>query len=458
MGFDDPAFDASDEELARAAVAGARAPLDTVDFERLRAVGWAEADLPEDFRPFAQGGFGTPSGRLRLWSEDLPPGFDPPPGDDEPLALMTVKSAHHFLNSTYANLPRHLAGEGEPLLDLHADDAAARGIADGDVVRVQQRPRRGRRARPDRRRRRSRRGRAAVGVVGLAQPRWHHGQRVDDRRAHRSRRRRRVPFRPRRGRAGARTASPRAPTWQVIQRRSHDQEPTLQARAAGGGGARRRHGGGDRGHPVVVGRGDPRLLRHRPPPTPGRCACIDADATPTQNCATSEATLTWNQQGPHRPAGRPRPARRQRQRHRHLRRWRLRRRLTVHTQTGGPSADIFLALDGIPGDSTTPTTRTRSRSSPSRSWPSARPRAPAPRSSPRCAWTRSTTSSSPKLFAAATSGRHIKSAMLTFSTGSDPPGPTSSPTSSATSPSRATSRAAPTRTPSRSARWRRRSA
>ena len=136
MGFDGEAFEATDEELARAAVAGARAPLDTIDFERLREVGWAEADLPEDFRPFADGGFGTPSGRLRLWSDGLPPGFDPPPGDDEPLALVTAKSAHHFLNSTYANLPRHLAGEGEPLLDLHPDDAAARGIADGDVVRV----------------------------------------------------------------------------------------------------------------------------------------------------------------------------------------------------------------------------------------------------------------------------------------------------------------------------------
>jgi anaerobic selenocysteine-containing dehydrogenase len=136
MGFDGEAFEATDEELARAALAGARAPLDTIDFERLREVGWAEADLPEDFRPFADGGFGTPSGRLRLWSDGLPPGFDPPPCDDEPLALVTAKSAHHFLNSTYANLPRHLAGEGEPLLDLHPDDAAARGIADGDAVRV----------------------------------------------------------------------------------------------------------------------------------------------------------------------------------------------------------------------------------------------------------------------------------------------------------------------------------
>jgi anaerobic selenocysteine-containing dehydrogenase len=136
MGFDGPAFDATDEDLARAAVEGARWPLAGIDFDEMRATGWAQALLPDDFRPFAQGGFGTPSGRFRLWSEDLPPGFHPPPGDDEPLALVTAKSAHHFLNSTYANLPRHLAGEGEPMLELHADDAAARRIDDGDVVRV----------------------------------------------------------------------------------------------------------------------------------------------------------------------------------------------------------------------------------------------------------------------------------------------------------------------------------
>jgi anaerobic selenocysteine-containing dehydrogenase len=136
MGFDGTAFDATDEELARAAVEGARWPLEGIDFDRLREVGWVEASLPDDFRPFAEGGFGTPSGRFRFWSDELPPGFDPPPGDEEPLALITAKSAHHFLNSTYANLPRHLAGEGEPMLELHAVDAAARGIDDGDLVRV----------------------------------------------------------------------------------------------------------------------------------------------------------------------------------------------------------------------------------------------------------------------------------------------------------------------------------
>jgi anaerobic selenocysteine-containing dehydrogenase len=136
MGFDGAEFDITDEELVRLALAGARAPLDKVDFDELRAVGWAEADLPEDFRPFAEGGFATPSGRLRLWSDELPPGYRPPPGDDEPLALMTPKSSHHFRNSTYANLPRHLAAEGEPMLEISPEDAAERGIEDGDRVRV----------------------------------------------------------------------------------------------------------------------------------------------------------------------------------------------------------------------------------------------------------------------------------------------------------------------------------
>ena len=53
-----------------------------------------------------------------------------------PLALITAKSALHFLNSSYANLRRHREAEGEPLLDIHPQDAAARGISTGDLVRT----------------------------------------------------------------------------------------------------------------------------------------------------------------------------------------------------------------------------------------------------------------------------------------------------------------------------------
>ena len=102
--------------------------------------------------PYAEGGFGTPSGKCELYSERLAaagmdplPGFEPaaesPAGDPElvaryPLALLTAKGAHHFLNSSYANVERALKAEKTPLLDLHPDDAAPRGIADGDTVRV----------------------------------------------------------------------------------------------------------------------------------------------------------------------------------------------------------------------------------------------------------------------------------------------------------------------------------
>ena len=59
-----------------------------------------------------------------------------PDDDAYPLTLITGKSALHFLNSSFANLPRHLKAEREPRLQMHPNDAAARGIADGDRVTV----------------------------------------------------------------------------------------------------------------------------------------------------------------------------------------------------------------------------------------------------------------------------------------------------------------------------------
>jgi anaerobic selenocysteine-containing dehydrogenase len=73
------------------------------------------------------------------------PAFQPaeegPRGDRDlvaryPLMLMTPKSAHHFLNSSYGNIKRQLKAEREPVLDIHPEDAESRSIADGDVIRV----------------------------------------------------------------------------------------------------------------------------------------------------------------------------------------------------------------------------------------------------------------------------------------------------------------------------------
>ncbi|MFN9014304.1 MAG: molybdopterin dinucleotide binding domain-containing protein, partial [Pseudomonadota bacterium] len=52
-----------------------------------------------------------------------------------PLAMISPP-ARHFLNSTFVNVPSLRAAEREPLVELHPDDAAARGIADGAAVRV----------------------------------------------------------------------------------------------------------------------------------------------------------------------------------------------------------------------------------------------------------------------------------------------------------------------------------
>jgi anaerobic selenocysteine-containing dehydrogenase len=152
MGFDEPAFRESDEEMIRAALDSDHPYLRGITFERLAHDGWAPLNIPEDWRPFAEGGFPTPSGKCEFYAEGLiAQGIDPlpaytparesPAGEPAlvaryPLALMTAKSALHFLNSSYANLPRNLKAEREPLLDMHPDDGAARGIADGDWVRI----------------------------------------------------------------------------------------------------------------------------------------------------------------------------------------------------------------------------------------------------------------------------------------------------------------------------------
>jgi anaerobic selenocysteine-containing dehydrogenase len=52
-----------------------------------------------------------------------------------PLALISPP-AHSFLNSTFVNVASLRRAAGKPTLEIHADDAEARAIADGARVRV----------------------------------------------------------------------------------------------------------------------------------------------------------------------------------------------------------------------------------------------------------------------------------------------------------------------------------
>ena len=139
MGFDDPCFAESDESLCRSAIG------DGQDFEQLLAHGFASLPLPD--APFEQGGFPTPSGRCEFFSQRLAdqgldglpdhlPNYElATPSGRYPLAMISPP-ARHFLNSTFVNVQSLRDIEAEPVLEMHPEDAAARGIVDGAVVRV----------------------------------------------------------------------------------------------------------------------------------------------------------------------------------------------------------------------------------------------------------------------------------------------------------------------------------
>ena len=137
LGFTEPCFSDDDEALARGAFG------DAVDYDGLREAGWKKLDLPE--APFAHGGFATPDGRCRIdhpvhGLPDYVPNYEsassaPALAARYPLAMISPP-ARHFLNSTFVNVQSLRSIEGEPLLEMHPDDAAARGIADGMLVRV----------------------------------------------------------------------------------------------------------------------------------------------------------------------------------------------------------------------------------------------------------------------------------------------------------------------------------
>ena len=108
--------------------------------------------LPSPFLPFSDGVFPTPSGKAEFFSESLlARGLDPMPTFHAPVESRRYAASHmleflprkgsHFMNSTLANhtAHRHLQRETLDRLEMHAADAEARGIRDGDRVTVSNR-------------------------------------------------------------------------------------------------------------------------------------------------------------------------------------------------------------------------------------------------------------------------------------------------------------------------------
>ena len=145
MGFNESCFEEDDESLCRSAFNA------TQDMDELFAQGFTHlksADgqtLPD--APFAEGGFPSPSGKCEFYSQrladmgqdglpDYIANYEIPQANSKfPLAMISPP-ARNFLNSSFVNLQSLRDIETEPVLEMHPEDAQARGIQDGDVIRV----------------------------------------------------------------------------------------------------------------------------------------------------------------------------------------------------------------------------------------------------------------------------------------------------------------------------------
>jgi anaerobic selenocysteine-containing dehydrogenase len=152
FGFDedDACFSESVDEMIEAALRTRNPLLDGITRQRLEREGHIRIKTDsEEFLPFADGKFPTPSGKAELYSESLAAmGLDPvvsfvAPVESRhtqlaqrfPLELLARK-ADNFLNSTFCNIAGAQQMEETGLIEMNFADAAARGIADGDHVRV----------------------------------------------------------------------------------------------------------------------------------------------------------------------------------------------------------------------------------------------------------------------------------------------------------------------------------
>ena len=162
MGFTEECFRDTPEQMIRQALAvgldgrSMNRGMEHISLEDLKELGHIPLAFHRDpenapFMPYTQGPLQTPSGKIEFYSENLAAqGEDPLPGfvparesrwgekaARYPLEMLGRK-ADNYMNSTFANLEGHRKMEAQitQRLEIHPKDAEARGIADGDKVRV----------------------------------------------------------------------------------------------------------------------------------------------------------------------------------------------------------------------------------------------------------------------------------------------------------------------------------
>ena len=142
LGRTEPWLFESDESMLRAALASGHPWLDGITYERL----WEERHVAAE----RAGGLASVrrrrlrhavrQGRAVLGRRSSDRGLDPLPSAGEirtgdGLQLISGKTLH-YLNSGYNHMERHRRRAGELFVEIHPEDARARGVAAGDMVRV----------------------------------------------------------------------------------------------------------------------------------------------------------------------------------------------------------------------------------------------------------------------------------------------------------------------------------
>lgn len=165
MGFAEACFRETPEEMIAAALSitsdghSANPDMEHITFDDLREKGHVPLAFyrePEahPFQPYTEGTLPTPTGKVEFYSEALAAQHqDPLPAFVAPTESRWSKGAERFpleflgrksdnyMNSTFANLDGHRemqakTGQTSQKLEMHSEDAKARGIASGGKVRI----------------------------------------------------------------------------------------------------------------------------------------------------------------------------------------------------------------------------------------------------------------------------------------------------------------------------------
>ena len=143
FGFSEEIFKATEEEIIAWLLTSDSPYLTGIDLERAQTCRPLRVNVPAN--PYAAG-FKTPSGKVEflagsLLAQEMDPLPDGAPSIDGqglgryPLQLI-APTRHQFLNSTFNEVPALRTKAGPATIMLHPDDAQARGIAAGQLVRA----------------------------------------------------------------------------------------------------------------------------------------------------------------------------------------------------------------------------------------------------------------------------------------------------------------------------------